>query len=80
MAADRGHVGCLQPLLEKGADTEAKYNIRGDEEYSALHVAARKGHADCLEVLLLGGADIDGETEVRVAFEKGGRLIPRPCD
>ena len=80
MAAVRGYVGCLQPLLEKGADKEAKYNIRGDEARTALHVAAREGHADCLEVLLLGGADVDGETEVRVVFKKGGRLIPRPCD
>jgi ankyrin repeat protein len=53
MAAERGHVGMVRLLLERGADVHA------GSEYgtTALHEAAAGGHEEVVSILLSHGAD-----------------------
>jgi ankyrin repeat protein len=53
MAAERGHVGMVRLLLERGADVNAG-SLSGD---TALHEAAARGHEEVVSILLGCGAD-----------------------
>ena len=54
----RGDVGCVQLLLESGADPEAL----DDSGWSALHIAAQLGRADLVTALIEAGANLAVET------------------
>ena len=59
-AAREGNRPALQTLLEDGAtaiDLESKH---GDNEQTALIVAAAEGHVECLSDLLNAGANVEG--------------------
>ena len=58
LAADRGHLGCVELLLARGFDVNARDRL---DHASALHWAAQNGHLDVVERLVEAGADIDGE-------------------
>jgi hypothetical protein len=53
LAAERGHVGVVRLLLERGADV----NFRSDYGYTALYEAAERGHEEVVSILLGCGAD-----------------------
>ena len=70
IAADNGHLQCMQLLLDRGVDAQ------GEEGQKALRIAARQGHFKCLELLLDRGADIHaqdgmGQTALHLAADKG---------
>ncbi|KAK9700484.1 Ion transport protein [Popillia japonica] len=74
LAAEGGYVECIEVLLEKGADTNAK-NHRGQ---TPLHLAARAQAFDCVELLLGKGADptiadYDRRTALHAAVGKAAR-------
>ena len=51
MAARRGHLACVQALLEGGSAT----NATNKEGYTALHHAANDGHFTCVTALVSAG-------------------------
>jgi ankyrin repeat protein len=53
-AAERGRVGVVTLLLERGADA----NIPTDHGDAALHLAAHQGHVEVVSILLGSGADV----------------------
>jgi ankyrin repeat protein len=55
MAAGEGHRECVELLIRKGADVNAK----DENDWTPLHFAAFYGRADCLEVLLANGTDVN---------------------
>jgi ankyrin repeat protein len=57
-AADQGHHECLELLIRKGGDVNAK----DEDDCIPLHFAAVFGKVDCLEVLLANGADVNART------------------
>ena len=59
-AASRGHIKCLQLLMEGGADKEAKSN----QGSTALILAACNGHTDCVRLLMVGGADKESKSNI----------------
>lgn len=54
LAASRGHTGCVEELLFRGAEVNA--DPGGN---TALHDACIGGHAVCVRLLLSHGADPD---------------------
>jgi ankyrin repeat protein len=57
LAADLGHVQCLQALLDcPKADPNIRICIR-EKESTALHLAADEGNVECVNLLLAKGAD-----------------------
>ena len=52
MAARRGHIACVQALLEGGSAT----NATNKDGYTALHHAANDGHFTCVTALVSAGA------------------------
>ena len=73
VAAMNGHAGCIEALIEAGADTEVK---DGCESRPVLHAAVQSGHVRCIEALLAGGADIEvtnlrRNTALAVAVHEG---------
>ncbi|GLI68828.1 hypothetical protein VaNZ11_013325 [Volvox africanus] len=71
-AADRGHLGVVQALLEAGYPPE----VQDPTGESALSVAANKGHAAVVSALLAAGASphhrsLDGETPLHAAALSG---------
>ncbi|XP_029363697.1 ankyrin repeat and SOCS box protein 16 isoform X2 [Echeneis naucrates] len=52
LAASRGHTGCVEELLFRGAEVNADPGGR-----TALHEACIGGHAACVRLLLANGAD-----------------------
>ncbi|ETN66368.1 hypothetical protein AND_001843 [Anopheles darlingi] len=57
LAADLGHVACLQVLLAApGADPNIRIGIR-EKESTALHLAADEGNSECVALLLERGAE-----------------------
>ena len=73
LAADIGHDGIVELLLEAGADVDADI----DDGRTALHLAAEKGYASVVERLLAAGADPNvqdgnGNTPLHLAAGRGG--------
>lgn len=69
-AATRGHLECVQLLLQAGADV----NARTKDSYPALVNACFCGHGDVVSALLNAGADTlvrdyDGSTALAIALE-----------
>lgn len=54
LAASRGHSGCVEELLFRGAEVDADPGGR-----TALHDACSGGHHICVHLLLDHGADPD---------------------
>jgi ankyrin repeat protein len=72
LAAQRGHVGVVSLLLERGAEV----NAPGRYGYTALHEAAWEGHEEVVNVLLSSGVDSsmkcrDGSTALMRASSRG---------
>jgi predicted enzyme related to lactoylglutathione lyase len=61
LAAEGGHLACVELLLERGLSVHLR--DRGDNA-TALHWAAQGGHIPVMERLLAAGADIDGEGDL----------------
>ncbi|XP_055528367.1 transient receptor potential channel pyrexia [Wyeomyia smithii] len=58
LAADLGHIQCLQALLDcPKADPNMRVQAR-DKETTALHLAADEGYLECVTLLLSKGADV----------------------
>eukprot|EP00854_Cymbomonas_tetramitiformis_P005956 gene5956-7160_t len=57
IAAELGHVECVECLLHSGAD------VRADDEngVTPLHLASEKGHSDVISVLLSWGAEVNAK-------------------
>ena len=58
LAAQHGHAGCVQRLLDAGAACDVQ-TVKG---YTPLHLAAESGHLACAQLLLDAGAAIDTRT------------------
>lgn len=52
LASSRGHTGCVEELLFRGAEVDADPG-----GYTALHDACIGGHSVCVQLLLSHGAD-----------------------
>jgi CDK inhibitor PHO81 len=60
LAAGEGHAGCLQVLVDAGADA----NVREKGSlWTPIFYAAENGHLDCLEVLVNAGARLNALDE-----------------
>ncbi|EDU40458.1 ankyrin repeat domain containing protein [Pyrenophora tritici-repentis Pt-1C-BFP] len=57
LAADNGHYGTTELLLEKGADV----NAQGGEYGNALQAASARGHEAIVKLLLDKGADVNAQ-------------------
>uniref|UniRef100_A0A1I8BJ82 Non-specific serine/threonine protein kinase n=1 Tax=Meloidogyne hapla TaxID=6305 RepID=A0A1I8BJ82_MELHA len=72
IAAIRGHLECLESLLENGAQVD----LQNQSGQTALHMALSRGHVD-IAILLLGKGcnstiqDQNGDTSLHLAAEKG---------
>ena len=58
LAAEEGHLDCVNLLLRQGAEVDRRDRT---DKATALHWAAAGGHLDVAKSLLAAGADIDGE-------------------
>ena len=66
-AAENGHAGMLQVMIEKGVNVNLTQDSPGDAGATALHCACAGGHEDVVRLLISAGADdtlanSDGET------------------
>jgi ankyrin repeat protein len=57
LAADRGHLDCIDLLLRRGFDVNLRDRL---DHASALHWAAQGGHLNVVKRLVEAGADIEG--------------------
>ena len=78
LAAGRGHAGCVEVLLARSADTEAR---QPPLQRTALHAAVAHGHAPIIAALLAGGAshaatDRDGDTPYGLALRRMRSVAP----
>ncbi|GIY78030.1 hypothetical protein CDAR_232511 [Caerostris darwini] len=64
MAATNGFLRCLNILIERGADVNAKDRF----DVTAMHMAAEKGHLSCLQALINANAECSQPTK----FSKTG--------
>jgi ankyrin repeat protein len=64
IAAEHGHLGCIDVLLRRGADVHRR--DRGDGA-TALHWAAQGGRLAVVKRLLDAGADVDGAGDLHEA-------------
>jgi ankyrin repeat protein len=62
LAARHGYPQLVEPLLEAGADIDA----RNKDYNTPLHEAAGHGHLDIVRLLIKRGADLNGKIEVGV--------------
>jgi ankyrin repeat protein len=72
IASQKGRLGVVRVLLERGADINKAHN-HGE---TPLYVASRNGHLNVVRVLLAGGADINkadnrGVTPLAIASSSG---------
>ncbi|XP_021711549.1 uncharacterized protein LOC110679867 isoform X1 [Aedes aegypti] len=58
-AAQNGLVDCLEPLLKKSEDA----NARSDSGQTPLHLAAKRNHISCVKKLLSVGQPVDEKDE-----------------
>ena len=58
LAADRGHLACVELLLARGFDVNRRDRL---DHASGLHWAAQNGRLDVVKRLIAAGADIDGD-------------------
>ena len=58
IASDRGYIGIVRLLLDKGVDV----NARGKEFSNALQAASSSGHAEIVRLLLDKGADVNAQS------------------
>lgn len=83
-AAERGHAGMLQVMIEKGVNINLTQDEPGDAGVTALHCACVRGHEDVVRLLMAAGADDtlanpDGETPAHYVVKErrfGGSLSP----
>lgn len=59
IAAQKGNLGIVKLLVEKGADIESK----GVPQFSPLFMAAKFGHKDIVEYLVEHGANLEGKED-----------------
>ena len=72
LAANLGHVECLDLLLEAGADTEMRADYPEETQWGTpLNGAAFFGHIQCVRSLLSHGADMQAEGVLVGRFAKG---------
>ncbi|HEU0222504.1 MAG TPA: ankyrin repeat domain-containing protein [Paracoccaceae bacterium] len=57
LAAERGHLDCVERLLRLGADVNERDRL---DRATALHWAAAHGHLAVVQLLAAAGADLDG--------------------
>ncbi len=83
LAAENGHAGMLQAMLEKGVDINLTQDEPADSGVTALHCACLQGHEDVVRLLIAAGADdtladINGEAPAHYAIrgKSKGRLLP----
>ena len=79
-AADHGHVGTVDALLERGADANKQTTSGRLSGGTALMWAADKGHVGTVEVLLGRGADANmqstyGGTALMIAASNGRKEV-----
>ncbi len=72
LAAENGHLDCVEALLGRGADVNQRDKL---DQATALHWAAQGGHLRAVEHLLSAGADIDGEGDAHQASVIGWATI-----
>ena len=60
MATENGNVGCVKSLLKSGANQE----VKNDNEWTALMIAAYYERVGCLQLLLQSGADTEVKNKV----------------
>lgn len=58
LAAEQGHIACIELLLARGFDVNQRDRF---DNATALHWAAYAGRLDVVKHLLAAGADVDGE-------------------
>jgi hypothetical protein len=76
LAAEKGHLACVDVLLDRGFDVHRR--DRGDNA-TALHWAAYGGQLAAVERLLKAGADIDGEAMSTRRASSAGRPASNTC-
>src|SRR5262249_897334 len=73
LAAEDGHLDCVNLLLRRGAEVDKRDRT---DKATALHWAAAGGHLDVAKRLLAAGADIDGEgRRSRAGCDRLGALV-----
>ena len=75
LAAEYGHTGMLQVMLEKGVDINLTEDAPAEAGATALHCACANGHTDVVRLLIAAGADdtlktLRGETPAHFAVMK----------
>lgn len=75
LAAERGHLACIELLLARGFDVHLRDKL---DNATALHWAAAGGHVPVIERLLAAGVDIDGEGDAHEAGVIGWATIFGP--
>lgn len=77
--AAKGHMHCLEWLLQQGAARVS--TLRNQADATALHTAAEHGQAACARLLVLrGGADVQqldglGQSAVQAAAGVGHQVL-----
>jgi ankyrin repeat protein len=72
LAAENGHLDCVEVLLARGAYVNLRDKL---DQATALHWAAQGGHVRMVERLLDAGADIDGEGDAHEAGAIGWATV-----
>ena len=77
LAAEGGHLACVEVLLQRGLRASAC--ATACDNATALHWAAQGGHLPVIERLLAAGADIDGEGDAHEVGVIGWATCFRMC-